>query len=351
MSSSSKIPVVLLGATGMVGQRTAALLRDHALFEVVALSASDRSAGKRYRDACRWHLPGERYAGHADAVLLPCDADAIAGAVPAGAVAISMLPTDAAKAVERALTERGVHVVSNASTHRMDGDVPLVVPEINADHLARAARQPTRGKLVTNPNCTSMPLVMALKPLQGAVGIEAVCMASYQAVSGAGYPGEASWDMLDNVHPHAGNEEEKLGEEPQKIMGSLDGDRFVPADFAVSARCVRVPVTDGHLIAVQVKTRQPLSPADAAALFAAWDPGLDAPLAPHPPLHVAPERDRPSPRWDAMNGGGMATTVGRIEKCPVMGLKFFALAHNTVRGAAGGALVVAETMARRGMFA
>jgi aspartate-semialdehyde dehydrogenase len=201
--------------------------------------------------------------------------------------------------------------------------------------------------VVTNPNCTSMPAVIALKPLLDAVGIEAVCMASYQAISGAGYPGEPSWDILGDVHPHPGDEEEKVGQEPQKILGRLGPGGVEPADFAMSARCVRVPVVDGHLVALQVRTRAPIAPADVAALLAGWDPGLDLPLSPRPLIHVATERNRPTPRLDAEAGRGMAVTVGRIERCPVMGLKLFALAHNTVRGAAGAAVLNAELVARR----
>ncbi|MFT6817530.1 MAG: aspartate-semialdehyde dehydrogenase [Myxococcota bacterium] len=343
----SKTPVVLLGATGMVGQRMAQLLRGHPSLRVVALAASERSAGKRYADACRWHLPGERYAGLGDVRVIPCEADAVFSAVGAGAIALSALPSGAARAIERPLAARGVHVVSNASAHRMDRDVPLIIPEVNADHLALCDVQPESGMLLTNPNCTSMPAVIALAPIMRHAGLEAVCLSSYQAVSGAGYPGESAWDMIGNVHPHGGDEEEKVAEEPVKILGSLHGDHVKNAEFAISARCVRVAVADGHLVALQFKTRDSLSPADCAELLRTFDPGLKLAGVPRPLIHVAGERDRPSPKFDAHAGNGMAVTVGRIEACPVMGLKLFALCHNTVRGAAGAAILNAELVLSR----
>ena len=344
----AKRPVVLLGATGMVGQRMAQLLVGHPTLEIVALAASERSAGKRYGDACRWHLPGERHAGLADLRVISCDVDAIERAVGPGAIALSALPSATALAVERPLAARGIHVVSNASAHRMDADVPLIIPEVNPDHLALCATQPESGVLLTNPNCTSMPAVIALAPILRHAGLEAVCLASYQAVSGAGYPGESSWDMIGNVHPHGGDEEAKVAEEPVKILGTLRDGAIVPANFAMSARCVRVAVADGHLVALQIRTRDPLSPSDCAELLRTWTPELDLPGVPKPLIYVAPERDRPSPKLDAGAGNGMAVTVGRIEHCPVMGLKLFALCHNTVRGAAGAAILNAELVLDRG---
>lgn len=341
--TENRTPVVILGATGMVGQRMLALLAGHPWFEVAGLAASERSAGRPYREACAWRLGGEPWAGFGDRVVEPCDPRALAGAP---GIALSALDTAPAQELERAFAAAGWHVVSNASAHRMDEDVPLLVPELNADHLALVERQPGPGALVTNPNCTAIPTSFALAPILRTVGVEAVCVSSWQAVSGAGYPGESSWDMLDNVHPHSGNEEEKLAIEPQKILGRLDGGRIVPADFAVSARCVRVPVTDGHLVSLQIRTRDPLSPEDAVALLSSWDPGSDLPSSPHPVLVHRPMRDRPQPRLDRDTGRGMAITFGRVERCAVMGLKLFALAHNTVRGAAGAAIQNAELLVR-----
>jgi len=202
--------------------------------------------------------------------------------------------------------------------------------------------------LVTNPNCTSIPVTMALAPIHRAVGVEAVTVASYQAVSGAGYPGESAWDMLGNVRIHPGDEEEKLATEPKRMLGTLHEGKVVPASFEMSARCVRVPVVDGHLVAVHVRTRDPLSPSDAVALMQDWRPDVGLPSSPEAVLVHRPERDRPQPRLDSGLGGGMAVSFGRVERCPVMGLKLFALAHNTMRGAAGAALLNAELLVARG---
>ncbi len=340
-------PVVVLGATGMVGQRAVTLLRGHPTLRLAGLAASERSAGKSYREACRWHLGGEPYAGLGDEPILPCDPAALG---PPG-LALSALDTAAAQTVEPAFAQAGWTVVSNASSYRMAPDVPLLIPEVNADHLALVARQRTRGCIVTNPNCTSIPVTLPLAPVLRAVGVEAVFVASYQAVSGAGYPGESAWDMIGNVRPHPGNEEEKLTIEPPKMLGRLTERGVEPADFALSARCVRVPVADGHLVAVGLKAKQRLSPADFVELLRTYASPATAGLhsAPTPLFHFRDERDRPSPRFDADNGAGMAITIGRVERCPVMGLKFFALSHNTVRGAAGAAILNAELIAARGL--
>lgn len=342
------VPVVILGATGMVGQRAAALLRRHPWLHIGALAASERSSGRKYREACRWHLDGEKYAGLSEQTVHPCDPAVLSSVCGRPGIAISALESGAAAELEAPFAKAGWAVVSNASAHRMDADVPLLVPELNADHLALLDRQPGPGALLTNPNCTTMPVVFALAPLLRTVGLEAVCVASYQAVSGAGYPGESAWDLLGNVRPHPGNEEEKLGIEPRKILGRLGPGGVELADFAISARCVRVPVTDGHLVAISVKTRHPIAPADAVELLSSFDGGLDLPSAPRPVLRHHAERDRPQPRFDADLGGGMAVSFGRVERCPVMGLKLFALAHNTVRGAAGAAIQNAELLVSTG---
>ncbi len=343
------VPVVVLGATGMVGQRALTLLEGHPWFDVVALAASSRSAGKDYRDACSWHLPGEAWGGYGDRKVLPCDPRALSALVKGPGIALSALDAGPAREIEGAFREAGWHVVSNASAYRMDDDVPLVIPEVNADHLALLDRQPGAGSILTNPNCTSMPVAMVLAPLMREVGIEAVCVASYQAVSGAGYPGESAWDMVGNVRPHPGNEEAKLALEPKKILGTVTDTGVAMANFAMSARCVRVPVADGHLVAIQVRTRDPISPEDAIELLSTWDGGsLGTPSAPHPVLVYRPERDRPSPRFDCATGAGMAVSFGRVERCEVMGLKLFAMGHNTVRGAAGAAILNAELVVSSG---
>lgn len=349
--SDDRLPVVVLGATGMVGQRAVQLLAEHPRLRVAGLAASERSAGKRYREACQWHLGGEPYAGLGDQPVLPCDPAPVRAATGSGGIALSALETGAAKEIEPHFAADGWAVVSNASAWRMAAEVPLVIPEVNADHLALIERQSTPGCIVTNPNCTSMPIAIALAPLMQAVGVEAVFAASYQAVSGAGYPGESAWDMVGNVRPHPGNEEDKVGLEPKKILGRLGAAGVEPADFEISARCVRVPVADGHLVALGVRTRQPLDPKDALELYRTFDPEAtrDLATAPRPVFHLRDDRDRPSPRFDADNGGGMAVTIGRVERCPVMGLKLFALAHNTVRGAAGAAILNAELLVARGL--
>jgi len=344
-----KVPVIVLGATGMVGQRALTLLKDHPWFEVIGLAASPRSAGKRYGDACVWRLEGQRHAGYGDRMVTLCDPAEYKNIEKKG-VALSALDSTAAETVEPAFAEAGWMVVSNAGANRMRADVPLVIPEVNPDHLELLNRQTTSGKIVTNPNCTSMPLVLALAALREKVAIEGVFLASYQAVSGAGYPGESAWDMVGNVHPHPGNEEAKVAEEPRKILGTLGENGVEFVEYPLSARCVRVPVADGHLIAVGVRTNPVLSPEDAESLFREFQGKLSEPLPskPTPLFEVAPERDRPVPRLDSANGNGMAVTVGRIEACPVMGLKFYALSHNTVRGAAGAAILNAELLVSRG---
>lgn len=342
------IPVVILGATGMVGQRAISLLIDHPWFEIAALAASHRSSGKRYSEACQWHLPGEPYCGLGHQMVLPCDPVELSRHV-GGAIAISALDSATARELELPFAKEGFRVLSNASTHRMNPVVPLIIPEINADHLDLIHRQEGPGFIVTNSNCTSMPVALALAPIHRAVGVEAASVASYQAVSGAGYPGESAWDMIGNVRPHPGNEEEKLSEEPKRILGTLEKSGVVPASFTLSARCVRVPVADGHLVAMQVKTKEPIEPDEVVELLKNWEPGLDLPSAPHPVLVHRTERDRPSPRFDAMVGAGMAVAFGRVERCEVMGLKLFALSHNTIRGAAGAALLNAELLVSRGL--
>ena len=350
MSADFPIPVVVLGATGMVGQRALSLLGKHPWFKVVALGASARSAGKTLREACRWHVDGTDYAGFGDHIVHPCDPEHMTSISGRPGIALGALEREAAAQLETSFANAGWHVVSNAGAHRMDANVPLLIPEVNGDHLSLLARQPSSGAILTNPNCTSMPLTIALAPIHRAVGIEAVCVASYQAVSGAGYPGESAWDMIGNVRPHPGQEEEKLSQEPHKILGDLTAEGVRPAEFELSARCVRVPVADGHLVAVQLRTKEPLSPSDAIALWKGWDGGgLGLPMSPNPVIQVLTDRDRPQPRRDALYGGGMGVSVGRVEKCSVMGLKFFCLGHNTIRGAAGAAILNGEYLVSRGI--
>ena len=344
--SDNRFSVIVLGATGMVGQRLLQLLDGHSHFRVDGVAGSARSQGRSYSEASPWRIPGAAPSGLGARVVRPLEPQAFPGEP---GIALSALPADAARRVEPAFAEAGWTVVSNASAFRAAPEVPLVMPEINPGHLALLDRQDWPGALVTNPNCVAIPLTLALKPLHDAVGLEAVTVATYQAVSGAGFAGETAWDMIGSVHPHPGDEEEKVESEPRRLLGRLGTNGVEPADFPVSARCVRVPVRDGHLCAVSVKTKQPIDPTEAERLFASWHPPITdtLPTAPSHPLRVVRERNRPAPAYDADAGNGMQVTVGRIETCPVMDLKFHALGHNTVRGAAGAALLNAELLAEQ----
>ncbi len=339
-----RIPVAILGATGMVGQRFVQRLAQHPRFEVVEVAASERSAGRTYGEAAPWRLEGENPLAHLPVV--PCDPDAVRAPL-----VFSAMDTEAARLLEPRFRDAGRVVVSNASAYRMAADVPLVIPEINPEHVEVLRGRPAgAGAIVCNPNCTSMPLVFALAPLHRAFGVEAVMMSSWQAVSGAGYPGEPSWDILGNVHPHGGDEEAKVAEEPRKMLGTLADGAFVPADFKLSARCVRVPVVDGHLVSAQIKLKGDPSLAEIRAALEAFRAPIPLPSSPVPLLRFTDRRDRPSPRLDASAGDGMAITIGRIEPCEVFTVKLFALAHNAVRGAAGGAVAVAELLDAKGLL-
>ena len=345
-----RIPVAILGATGVVGQRFARRLARHPWFEVGALAASERSVGKRYAEACDWRLPGEPWAGLGEMRLGRTD--------PADCpqpVVFSALDRAVAEEVEPRFAAAGALVFSNASAFRMEEDVPLLVPEVNPDHLDLLAVQRRRrswpGGIVTNPNCTAAVAVGALAPLERAFGIEAVFLASMQAASGAGHPGVPSLDLLGNVIPFIRDEEEKVETEAQKLLGRLAGERIEPAPFAVSAACHRVPVLDGHTEAIALRLRGDPAPEAVARVLAEFrgEPQrLELPSAPERPVivHFAP--DRPQPRLDADRDGGMGITMGRLRPCSVLDWKFDALGHNVVRGAAGAALLNAEILEREG---
>ncbi len=351
--SSRILDVAVIGATGVVGQRFVRRLANHPQFRLVAIAASEKSRGKSYAEACAWRLDGEPYAGFGALPLLAADPDEVTAPV-----IFSALDTGPAQEIEPRFAAVGSTVFSNASAFRMAEDVPLLVPEVNPDHLELVAtqrqRRGWRGAILTNPNCTTTVLVMALKPLDDAFGIEAVHMASMQAVSGAGYPGVASLDILGNVIPYIRNEEEKVEEETQKLLGRCAGGRVGPLPAVVSAACHRVPVLEGHTLAVSVKLRgQPDVRAVAEALRS-WRPlpqqlGLHS--APSVALVVHAEADRPQPRRDVETHGGMAVHVGRIRHCPLLGIKFTVLGHNTERGAAGGSMLNAELALARGVLA
>lgn len=336
------IPVGILGATGMVGQRMVSLLSRHPFFEVVFLAASERSSGRSYAEATRWILSEEMPESTGRMPVHACDPDRVPVDVR---IVLSALDSNVARSIEARFRDAGYAVVTNASPHRMDADVPLVIPEVNADHLRLLDPKKGQGFIVANPNCCVVPLAMALAPLHRRWPVVALTCATWQAISGAGYPGEAAWDIVGTVHPHAGNEEDKLAEEPQKILG-LPGES---ADFRVSARCVRVPVLDGHLVGINVRLKGDPSPEDVTEALRSWQGDGPALLScPRPPIRVLERRDRPSPRHDADAGGGMVVSVGRVERCPVMGIKLYALAHNSIRGAAGAAITNAELLLEMG---
>ncbi len=329
----------------MVGQQMVRRLAAHPWFRVEVLTASQRSTGRAYQDAARWHYPGEAYAGLGSHPVVDADPDDLRRRLGPRGIVFSALDRDAAERLERACAGVGLAVVTNAGANRMAPDVPLLIPEVNPQMLGLL---PEGGFIVANPNCTAMPVAMTLAPLRS-LGWEAATVASWQAVSGAGWPGESAYDMLGNAHPHAGDEEEKLAAEPCRILGEFVDGAWQPHSAGLSARCVRVPVVDGHLVAVHARFRDRPTPDDVMDLWRSWEPGLDLPSAPRPPLRISVGRDRPSARWDADAGDGMAVTTGRVEVCPVLGVKWFALAHNTVRGAAGAALLNAELLVARGL--
>ncbi len=333
----------------MVGQEFVSFLRDHPWFELTFLAASDRSAGKPYGEATTWRLGGETPAYVRDIV--------VSDSVPKGAPKLMFSAMDASVAteIEQAFAKAGHSIVSNSRNHRMDVDVPLLVPEANADHLRLISEQQKvrgwTGMIVTNPNCSTIVLVMALTPLKQ-FGIKKVIVTTMQAVSGAGYPGVASLDILGNVVPFIGGEEPKMESETQKILGAFEGGKIVALDAKVSASCNRVPVVDGHTICVSVEFAGKPSEAEIIAALNGFRgvPQLkDLPSAPKQPVVYMEQADRPQPRRDVERENGMAVFVGRWRKCPVLDYKFVALGHNTVRGAAGAAVLNAELMKVEGL--
>lgn len=345
----SKIDVGILGATGMVGQHFIKFLDGHPLFQLAWLGASERSAGKRYPDAARWHLGGTA----PDSAARLTVEEAKPGSAPK--LLFSAMDASVATEIEQAFAAAGHVVVSNSRNHRMDADVPLLVPEINPDHLrlipGQQARRGWKGQIVTNPNCSTIVLTMGLAPL-AQFGITRIVTTTLQAVSGAGYPGVPSMDILGNVIPYIGNEEEKMEEETQKIMGTFAGDHIEPLAAKVSAHCNRVAVIDGHTVTISVELAAKPTEADvrhAFDTFAGVPQQRNLPSAPKRPVQYMPEADRPQPRKDAERDRGMAAFVGRLRPCPVFDWKFVALGHNTIRGAAGAAVLNAELMQSEGL--
>jgi aspartate-semialdehyde dehydrogenase len=341
--------VGVLGATGMVGQHFIKFLRNHPWFDVVWAGASDRSAGKKYREATSWRLDGTMPDHVADLTVEDCRP----GNAPR--LLFSAMDASVATEIERAFAEAGHVVVSNSRNHRMERDVPLLVPEVNPDHLRLVPEQHKRGwkgKIVTNPNCSTVVLTMALGPLKQ-FGITKVNVVTMQAISGAGYPGVASMDILANVIPFIGGEEEKMQQETQKILGTYCGDHIEPLAARVSAQCNRVPVVDGHTVAVSLElSGKPFEEELLEALrgFRSVPQERELPSAPAHPVIYMQQNDRPQPRRDVERERGMAAFVGRLRPCPVLDWKFVAMGHNTVRGAAGAAVLNAELMSTEGLL-
>ncbi|MGD0500243.1 MAG: aspartate-semialdehyde dehydrogenase [Bryobacteraceae bacterium] len=344
-----RIEVGVLGATGMVGQHFVKFLQGHPWFDLTWLGASDRSAGKKYKDAAEWRLAGASPEAMANLTV----EESKPGNAPR--LLFSAMDASVATEIERAFAAAGHTVVSNSKNHRMERDVPLLVPEINADHLQLVREQRARGwkgQIVTNPNCSTVVLTMGLAPLKP-FGITRVIATTLQAISGAGYPGVASMDIVANVIPFIGGEEEKMQQETQKILGAFRGDHIEPLAAKVSAHCNRVPVVDGHTVTISVEFSSKPSPEDVRRAFDAFT-GLPQqrrlPSAPPQPVIYMEEPNRPQPRRDAERERGMAAFVGRLRRCPALDYKFVALGHNTVRGAAGAAVLNAELMQSEGML-
>jgi aspartate-semialdehyde dehydrogenase len=347
----SKTPVAVLGATGAVGQRFVQLLVDHPWFFVSEVVASERSAGKTYREACTWRLPGNIPEPVASLVVKPLELSLTSKLLFSG------LDSSVAGEAEAAFAAQGHAVVSNSRNHRMGLDVPLLIPEVNPSHLEALIVQRKRtggGYVVTNPNCSVVGLAMALAPLHRAFGVEAVAVATLQALSGAGYPGVASLDIADNVLPFiGGGEEEKIETEPQKILGGYNGTGFKPAPIRISASVHRVAVNDGHTMATFLKLQKRATPAEAVAALSAFrgEPQeRSLPTAPKQPIHVLAEENRPQPKLDREREGGMAVSVGRVREDKVFDLRLEVLVHNTIRGAAGAAILNAELLVARGLL-
>ena len=355
-SHSKKIPVAILGATGSVGQKFVELLADHPWFEIVALCASERSVAKPYGEAARWFMQSPLLQKYAQMIVQEC-----APVMPAKIV-FSGLDSGVAGEIETSFARAGYVVISNSKNHRWDADVPLIVPEINADHLGLLSLQKFGGggtprfgggAIVTNPNCSTIGLVMALKPLVDAFGVEAVNVVTLQALSGAGYPGVPSLDILDNVVPYIGDEDEKIEEEPRKILGHFNVDKVDMLDIPVSAQANRVAVLDGHTECVQVRLKKKATKEEILAAWAHFKgkpQEMNLPTAPLQPIHYFQEDMYPQPKLHRALDKAMAVSIGRLRPCKIFDWKFVVLSHNTVRGAAGGTILIAEMMLEMGLI-
>jgi aspartate-semialdehyde dehydrogenase len=346
-----KIPVGVLGATGAVGQKFIKLLENHPWFEVTQVAASERSAGKRYADVVAWKQMTPIPEPIRDLEVQPCVPQ------PDCRIVFSGLDASVAGQIEEDFASAGCVVLSNSKNHRMDADVPLVIPEFNHDHLGmiplQRKRRGSNGYIITNSNCSTMFLAMALGPLHQLYRVEKAFVATMQAVSGAGYPGVPSLDILGNVIPYIGGEEEKMEIETRKILGRFNGKTIDLADFTISAHCNRVPVEDGHTESVSVKLARKTSADEISELlhnFSGPPQELSLPSAPERPIVVMKSPDRPQPRFDVNLFDGMAALVGRIRPCPLLGFKFTVLGHNTIRGAAGASILNAELLKAQGFL-
>jgi aspartate-semialdehyde dehydrogenase len=342
---SKKIPVAILGATGSVGQRFIELLINHPWFEVAELAASDRSAGKKYSEAANWIMQTPLPEKFANMIVKKSEPNLDSK------IAFSGLDASVAGEIETAFAEAGYYIISNARNHRFDDDVPLMIPEVNYEHLELLKSQMYKGGIVTNPNCSTIGMALALKPLYDNFGLEAVNVVTLQAISGAGYPGLPSLDIIDNVVPFIGGEEKKMETEPSKILGKLENGKISFANFKISAQCNRVAVIDGHTECVQVKLGKKVS---AEEIIQVWKnykslpQQLNLPSAPINPIVYFNEDKYPQPKIHRNIDKGMAASVGRLRECSLFDYKFVVLSHNTIRGAAGGTILIAELMKAKG---
>ncbi len=343
------VKVAVLGATGMVGQRFITHLEGHPYFQLTDIAASERSSGKRYGDAVKWYLDVEMPDSVREKTVKNIDPKEIDADI-----VFSALPAEVAKDAEAAFAHAGFVVASNASSYRDEPDVPLLIPEVNPDHLALLDTQRKvrgwDGCIITNPNCTTTVLTLSLKPLHDRFGLESVVVTSMQALSGAGYDGVSSMSIIDNVIPYIKSEEQKVESETLKLLGTLKKERVERADFKVTASCNRVFVSDGHLESVFVKLREPAEIEEVLETFRAFKglpQKLGLPSAPEQPVVLNNTPDRPQPRFDRMAGNGMSVTVGRVRKDPVFDIKYTVLGHNTIRGAAGASILNAELFVKK----
>lgn len=344
--NSQKINVAILGATGSVGQKFIELLSNHPWFNIAELAASDRSAGKKYSEAVNWVMQSQLDKNISEMVVQKCEPNL------KSKIVFSALDASVAGEIEEDFARNGYVVISNARNHRFDDDVPLLIPEVNPDHLDLIHQQKFgNGFIVTNPNCSTIGLVMALKPLQDKFGIEAINVVTMQAISGGGYPGVPSMDIIDNVIPFISGEEEKMEKEPKKILGNFSNGKIQFADFKISAQCNRVAVIDGHTESVQLKFINKPSKEEMINVwnsFSSEPQKLNLPSAPQNPLIYLEGDKYPQPKLHRSLGNGMSVSVGRLRDCSLFDYKFTVLSHNTIRGAAGGTILIAELLKAKG---